>query len=352
MESLGERFWSFIDFFASGDEIVPERIDPVLIPVAAGTDASALFRFASLVWSVPVSAGYGRRLRFLVWDKTADRLMGLMALGDPVFNLGAREKWVGWTLSEKTAGLCNVMDAYVLGAVPPYSYLLVGKLVAALASSLEVSAAFEKKYGNSVGIISKQRKSPRLALVTTTSSLGRSSIYNRLRFEGQPIFERVGETAGWGHFHFSGDTFEKMRSYLRMSHHVYASGHRFGNGPNWRFRAVRETLKLLGIPQEYLRHGIKREVFLAPLAKNTREYLCGRAAKLESTNLSVSDISRKSIDRWIVPRASRDERYRHITREHIMAWILGQSTPAHDIPPFVVPAHFEVAQSMPMGVTA
>ena len=38
--------------------------------------------------------------------------------------------------------LRNVMDAFVLGAVPPYRELLCGKLVAMLAASDEVRDAF------------------------------------------------------------------------------------------------------------------------------------------------------------------------------------------------------------------
>jgi hypothetical protein len=36
---------------------------------------------------VPVSNGFGRRLRYLVWDEHNDKLIGLIAIGDPVFNL-------------------------------------------------------------------------------------------------------------------------------------------------------------------------------------------------------------------------------------------------------------------------
>ena len=62
------------------------------------------------------------------------------------------------------------MDAYVVGAVPPYNEILGGKLVASLIGSAEVSQAFSQKYGNVTGIISGQNKSAKLVLVTITSS--------------------------------------------------------------------------------------------------------------------------------------------------------------------------------------
>src|SRR6185312_10384480 len=92
-----------LKFFASGTEIDPSRIKPRLELVEADSVQSDLFRFASLTWSVPVSAGYGRRMRFLVWDDSNGKLMGLIALGDPVFNLGARDSSIGWTGEQRKA---------------------------------------------------------------------------------------------------------------------------------------------------------------------------------------------------------------------------------------------------------
>jgi hypothetical protein len=50
-------------YFANGSEIEPEKIEPRLELIEAGTWQSDLFRLASLSWSVPVSYGFGRRLR-------------------------------------------------------------------------------------------------------------------------------------------------------------------------------------------------------------------------------------------------------------------------------------------------
>ena len=46
--------------FADGSEIDPSAIDPVLLPVMADSKESNLFRLSTLLWSVPVSRGYGR----------------------------------------------------------------------------------------------------------------------------------------------------------------------------------------------------------------------------------------------------------------------------------------------------
>lgn len=312
--------------FATGRQVDPESISPELVEVTAESPESRLFRLACLLWSVPVSQGFGRRLRFLVRDRHNGCLIGLFALGDPVFNLSARDNWVGWTHEDRSQRLIHVMDAYVVGALPPYSQLIGGKLVAALIGSKEVKDVYERKYLGRESIISQKENRARLALLTTTSALGRSSMYNRLAIPGGPRFHRIGATKGFGHFHLSGQVFESLREYLELSGHPYASGHRFGMGPNWKIRVARAALELLGIDgNAVLKHGIEREVYAIPLAKNWREILRGTHKNVQSLALPAADISDYCLQRWIVPRAARDKRFKSFARRRIMEYLLNQS---------------------------
>jgi hypothetical protein len=87
-------------YFASGEDIDPTRIDPTLELIKSDTWQSDLFRLASLTWAVPVSNGFGRRLRYLVWDRHNSKLIGLIAIGDPVFNLTARDQLIKWNVKQ------------------------------------------------------------------------------------------------------------------------------------------------------------------------------------------------------------------------------------------------------------
>lgn len=312
-----------VEHFATGRQVDPERIDPELIEVTSESLEGRLFRLACLLWSVPVSQGFGRRLRFLVRDRYNGRLIGLFALGDPVFNLSARDNWVGWTHEDRCDRLVHVMDAYVVGAVPPYSQVIGGKLVAALMASKEVKEAYERRYLGRRAVISKKRNRARLVLLTTTSALGRSSIYNRLSVPQGPRFLRIGTTKGFGHFHLSGGIFELLRGYLEAIGHRYASGHRFGMGPNWRIRVARAALEEIGIDgNAILKHGIEREVYAIPLAKNWREILLGKHRNVQSRVLPASEIASFCLSRWIVPRATRDKSYKRFARRRIMDCLL------------------------------
>ena len=77
------------------------EIAPVLERVSSETMESDLFRLASLTWSVPVSNGFGRRLRYLVWDDSNGKLIGLIAIGDPVYNLSVRDNVIGWDVHDR-----------------------------------------------------------------------------------------------------------------------------------------------------------------------------------------------------------------------------------------------------------
>jgi uncharacterized protein DUF4338 len=315
---IADRFSNLIKYFASGHEILPAKISPILQLVSSDTWETDLFRLAALTWSVPVSNGFGRRLRYLVWDNHNGKLIGIIAIGDPVFNLSVRDNLIKWDAKARGERLVNVMDAYVLGAVPPYNALLGGKLVACLIRSRDIYDDFSRTYGKTRGIISKRKKHARLLAVTTSSSMGRSSVYNRLKLDGVEYFKPIGYTGGWGHFHIPDALFLELRDYLRDIGHGYADRHRFGHGPNWRMRTTRAALEILGFEDDMLRHGIEREVFLCQLASNALNILRkGRGRPNLASLLSAEEVAQLAVERWMMPRSLRMPEFKTWRHENI-----------------------------------
>lgn len=306
--------------FARGDEVEPEKVQPVLHEVKAGTEEELLFRYARLHWSIPVSAGYGRRLRFLVLDENTNKLMGLIGLGDPVFRLGPRDRWIGWNSDARAERLRYVMDAFVLGAVPPYSSLLCGKLVALLVGTDEVQRAFSRKYRGASSVIRSRRFDGRLALITTTSALGRSSIYNRLRLEDRKVYLSAGYTTGSGEFQFSNGIYKELLSFAEDQCTPAAKNANWGSGWRNRREVVRAVLPRLGLSRNLVYHGVEREVFVVPLARNTREFLRGEHKNLRHSKNSVRDVSSWFQKRWLLPRARRAEAFRDFDPESLRLW--------------------------------
>jgi Druantia protein DruA len=320
-EGIFRKESELLQHIASGNEIVPTKICPRLVEVLHDSDEELLFRYASLHWSIPVSSGYGRRLRFLVVDDHNGKLIGLIGLGDPVYSLGPRDEWVGWTLSDRKKRLSNVMDAFVLGAVPPYSFLLCGKLVAMLAASDTVRHAFKRKYGGARSVIRRKVHDGRLALITTTSALGRSSVYNRLRLGERPLYKSVGFTKGSGEFHFSNGLYGALTQFAEENCEPTAKQGRWGTGFRNRREVIKKCLPVLGLSSDWVYHGIEREVFVIPLARNTPEFLRGQHSRLMWYHQSETHIFEYFRDRWMLPRFSWDERFRSWSKNDWAIWL-------------------------------
>lgn len=283
---------------ASGSEVEPQHISPRLVEVRRDSGDELLFRYASLHWSIPVSSGYGRRLRFLVIDNFNERLIGLLGLGDPIFNSGVRDAWIGWDSKARRANLHHVMDAFVLGAVAPYSSLLCGKLIAMLAASNEAREAFRRKYGGRKSTILRKQLDGELALITTTSALGRSSIYNRIRYGNRPVLYGVGFTRGSGDFHFANGLDGSISDYARRYCEPTAKKARWGTGFRNRREVIKKCLRKIGLSTEWIYHGIQREFFVVPLASNSREFLRGEDQHLNPFDQPVAALAAFFKERW------------------------------------------------------
>ena len=309
----------FLEQLARGRDIDPAAIRPELRLVERGTREELLFRWVRLHWSVPTSAGYGRRLRFLVWDRGHDRLIGIIGLCDPVFSLGVRDRWIGWTKEVRKHRIGAVMEAFVLGAVPPYRELLCGKLVAMLAASNEVRRAFHERYGSGSTYIAKAPRDGRLALIMTSSALGRSSVYNRIRFNGKLLYLPLGYTKGYGEFHFHNSVYERMLRVAAAASEPTAKHSSWGRGWRSRREVLRKALPVIGLSRDLVWHGVERQVFAVPLAANAREYLCGETEELRALDLPAEALTEAHRERWLLPRASRTGRWRRFEPE---AWKL------------------------------
>lgn len=309
-----------LSYFAFGTEITPSRISPRLRLVKSGSLDELLFRYACLHWSIPVSSGYGRRLRFLVFDDYNGKLIGLFGLGDPVFSLKARDQWVGWGVDERKKRLKYVVDAFVLGAVPPYNYLLGGKLIAMLAASNEVQAAFREKYQDKQSVISGNVHDGKLAMLTTTSALGRSSIYNRLKYRNRLLYKSVGFTVGSGDFHFANGIYEELVEFAKWHCKPTAKKDQWGKGFRNRREVIRKVLSELGLSWKLAFHQVRREIFVIPLARNAQAFLQGVDSDLLHYEHPADDMFEWFRKRWLLPRAEREQRYRSFNPENLRLW--------------------------------
>lgn len=305
---------------ADGSEVVPECISPKIFLVQPKSEHELLFRYLSLHWSIPVSAGYGRRLRFIVFDQYNGKVIGILGLGDPVFSLKNRDESIGWDNNLKKEKLYHLMDAFVLGAVPPYSNLICGKLIAMLALSNEVRDAFRCKYFNKESLIKKKIRPPYLAALTTTSALGRSSIYNRIRMNGHTYWEKVGYTQGSGDFHFSNGVYHNMRSFVNANSKPTAKNALWGKGFRNKREVIKKCLSSVGLSTNLIYHGIKREIFVAQLGSESFQFMRGEAISPSPYDWPAEHLVQLFKDRWLLPRAKRKPEYLHFKKTSYKLW--------------------------------
>lgn len=173
--AVPKRFDKLEHWFRSGCDINPARIDACLKLVETPEDED-LWRIARSCWSMPYSKGYGRRLRFLVLDRAHDSLMGILGLQSPPADLKCRDDLFNFPKGQKLSLVNQTLDAYTVGAIPPYSFLLGGKLVAGLIAADDVRQAYWRRYAATRTALNGLLVSQPLVAVTTTSAFGRSSI--------------------------------------------------------------------------------------------------------------------------------------------------------------------------------
>ena len=303
----------YLPYFANGREVEPDYIKPTLVEVQEKWQHE-LFRVARLTWSLPYSKGFGRRLRFLVMDEHNGKLIGILALQSPPLSFPARDQLFKYPEGRKTELVNQTMDIHTLGALPPYSHLLGGKLVAMAAVSNEVREAYRRKYKGRVTEMKGRILPAYLVALTTTSAFGRSSLYNRLRYNGTVIAESLGYTDGYGSFHLM-ELYPLFREFLESEGISTRGG--FGTGPRIKWQTMVRALERLGFSRDLLRHGVRREAFLFPLIKNLKDYMEGRAEEPVYFDRPFADLAMYWRERWLLGRAERVDGWREWRKEEI-----------------------------------
>lgn len=296
----------------NGHEINPEKISLELKEVHSGSLEGILFRWWNLIWwSIPFQRSYGRQMRFLLWDTTHNAPFGLICLQSPVLKISVRDNYLRIPKEELDIWVNKSMNAQRVGALPPYNELLGGKMVALTLTCNEIREAYKKKYKNAVTILRHRKLKPELLFITTTSAFGKSSLYNRLKYNGEIVAISLGYTQGSGTFHIPEELYEEILDFLSQKGIDVARG--YGHGPSRKLKLISLGLKYLGL-SNYEYHGIKREFYLFPLVKNLKEVIQNgeKPIWIDRPFDNLVDYWKK---RWAIPRVERKPEWREFESE-------------------------------------
>jgi hypothetical protein len=284
------------EHLAHPSDIDISKVNPYLVTVESKAEHKYLWAYATSYWSVPVTVGYGRRIRYFVFDSQNDKLIGIVGLCDPVIGLGVRDdESIGWIKDQKMRRLYNCMTAYILGAIPPYNQILGSKLVALTLMFPQVRKDFYKKYKNSSSVITGENKKPNLVYVDTLGAFGKSAIYNRLI-----NWEFINYTKGQSHLHITANgSWELIRQVVPDD--VFDT-YGFGEGPNWKMRILKRGLRELGLSEDMLSIGWQRGYYRCTLAENWQAYLLGDENRVVWKTFTQRELVSYWHEKWVAPR--------------------------------------------------
>jgi hypothetical protein len=232
-------------------------------------------------------------------------------------------------------------DLTVCGAVPPYSEILGGKLVAMLMVSPEVVSEYRRRYGGMPSVIASSMagrpicRAADLVFIGTTSLYGqRPSQYDRIlvpdgvQASGATTglrYEYLGRTRGIGTFQFNDQTVAELAVLLAQSKRGQQVNSVFGEGVNPRLRKIRDGLDTLGLPtDDLLNHGGPRLVYGVELVRNSRAYLLGvenhprYILGQKKPKETAQRISRWWLQRWVLQRIAKEGLLQRVAKHDLI----------------------------------
>jgi len=298
-------------YLIDGKDLDVSKIDPEIIEIKSGSQEDDLFRWWNIVWwSLPNEHAYGRQMRFIIWDKYHNAPIGLIGLQSPILSWGARDKYLGIKPKERDFWINQSLSAQRIGALPPYNDIRGGKLIASLMTSEIIRKKFQTKYKSQKTLLLKRVLPSNLLFITTTGAFGKSSIYNRLKFNGEVVAKFIGYTQGSGTFHISNALYEDLVVYLKKRGFDIERG--YGNGPSRKLRLIDQALQLLGFTNG-VTHGIKRAVYLFPMVENLKEVIQSNKKPIWY-HRNTAEITQFWKERWAMPHAQKSKNYQDFSK--------------------------------------
>jgi len=291
----------------SGKNLNPANIELHLIEIKPGSLYSKIFFWWNLVWwSIPYTRAYGRQMRYLIWDRGHNAPFGLICLQSPPLGCSVRDSYLGIKSEDKPYWVNQSLYAQRVGALPPYNELIGGKMVSLTLTANEIRDRYAEKYKEKVTLIKKRILPNRLLFITTTSAFGKSSVYERIKYNGENVTNFIGYTEGAGTFHISEILYSECLDFLKNRGVNIKRG--FGTGPQRKLRLIAKAFKLLKLP-DFEFHNIKRGFYIFPNVKNLHQVISEQEKPIwhDRPFKELEDYWKK---RWGIPRSKRTSRWK------------------------------------------
>jgi hypothetical protein len=290
------------EYAVTGKDLDPAKITLELVEVKPRSFESVLFLWWNLAWwSLPYDKPIGRQMRFVLWDRQHNAPFGLIGLQSPPLHSATRDSFLGIDHDSADYWINQSMYAQRVGALPPYNSLLGAKMVALSLTCNEIRKHYEKKYKNAISLLRHRVIPSNLLFITTTSAYGKSSIYERINYNGDTVSQFIGFTAGSGTFHVPQTLYDKILLFLDKEGCNTKRG--YGTGPSRKLTLISKAFNKLGISGLTF-HNIKRGHYIFPHVHNLRKVI-HENEKPYWYNRPFRELYDFWKQRWCLPRSLR-----------------------------------------------
>jgi hypothetical protein len=265
-----------------------EKIQIQLV-VVENDDQRDLFDYIRhTVSSMPQCQVPGRVLSVLVYDQYSKSHLGIIQFTTDLLKSEFKDNYMNLDVTKRGRLKQHIRDhstnLSICVPVQPFGFdFCGGKLLAMLAFSIELHQFYEKRYSNS------------LALITTTSIHGKSVQYDRLK-----QLKFIGYTKGFGISHIPASFIVKAREFLKQNYPE--SLHQ--KQSNWHLLKVLAQKLNIDSTQLFY-HGNQRGIYCGWTGTNANEFLLKRRTNFTPDKLqSVNEITPFWMQRWARQRST------------------------------------------------
>jgi len=303
-----DNFDKATQYLQDGREISPKKIQLELreIKDIRSIENTMFFWWNLVWWSLPYTKAIGRQMRFILWDNYHDAPFGLLGLQSPPLRSTVRDEYLGFKAGKSTNWINQSMYGQRIGALPPYNDLLGGKMVVLSMVSQEIKDAYKEKYHNKKTLMNEKIIPSELLFFTTTGAFGKSSVYERVKYNDRKITKFIGYTTGRGTFHIPEEIYLELLNFLEDQGENVERG--YGTGPSRKLNLIRKATAKLGL-SGYIFHNIKRGYYIIHNVDNLFKVI-HENEKPNYYNDKFEDLFAYWKKRWLLPRSKRINKWK------------------------------------------
>lgn len=273
LNSLQTLIWQPSDL--NNLELTLSEIQSLKPNIIVANDTKQWVHLRRMISTMSYSQSRGRRIKFFVIDEVTGKILGLVEVSSDFGNLGARDKYIGWTKEQRYQG--GMLEHTAVGStivpVQPFGYnCLGGKLLSMLITSQVVRDEWEKRYGK------------KLVGITTTSLYGNNG--KLTQYDKMKQWVNLGETTGKTLLKPSQELYNTWKSWLRQNYPNEYNKAMKGTGPKQKILQL--IYGNIGLRPKQVFHGYMRGAYFSPFYKETLDFLKGLTKKANQVNFNSS----------------------------------------------------------------